>query len=177
MLVLFFLVVGLFTLSRFAGTPGGQSVPIGEARVFNRERADGVHPSLQALLNAWEAQGTFHVTVAGGSFPNGGLRGELDVAKAQALGVSRAEDLSQTAHGRGAAIDVWPLNFDPFKSFQEQPDMFPLFMEWAAFVERHGFKSGRHFTNIVAPDGVVGDWPHAEMYDWRSLPYPPPQYG
>lgn len=161
----------------FQTAQGNPSVNAGSAQVLERQRADGVHPDVQALLDAWTQEGTFDVTVAGGAYPGGGLRSALDVAKAASMGLSNATSLSTTPHGRGAAIDLWPAGFNPDSTMTAQPDAMAKFQQLGAFYQSHGFVWGGGFTSIVAPDGTQGDLPHGEMQNWQSLPYPPPDYG
>jgi hypothetical protein len=156
----------------------GVSASVGGARVFNRERANGVHPRLQELLDAWTREGTWNIVIGGGSgFPNGGLRTQEEVDAANAAGNSRATDVSQTPHGRGAALDVWPEGFSPFLSFADQPDMQDMMQQFGEWAESHGMVWGGRFRGVYGSDpSITGDWPHVELPQWVALPYPPPDY-
>jgi hypothetical protein len=166
--------LAVLVLNRPSSQVGASGVTI-----FNRERASGVHPDLQALLDAWLQEGTFDISIGGGGgFPNGGLRTQGDVDTAAAAGLSNATELSQTAHGRGGAIDVWPAGFNPFRSFDEQPGMQDLMRSFGQWAQSKGFVWGGTFGGFYSSSArVTGDWPHVEMRNWRSLPFPPPDYG
>ena len=151
---------------------GGSTDARGASRasplVLNVERAAGVRPELRALLDDWAREGTHPVLVA----PDGGLRfGAADAAKQAAFfasGASKAATLADTPHGRGAALDVWPVGFAPGKTMDSQPTMrarFQVFGEWA---ERKGFTWGGRWKSF----GVDGDAPHVEIPNWRRLPMP-----
>lgn len=151
-------------------------------RVGHIECADGTHPGLRALLRAWCDAGTHDVDVAPASTdwtPPGGLRtDESEQAAAASSGLSNATTLATTPHGRGCALDVWPVDFNPRRGFDTQPgmeQMMRLFGEWAE-------------NQVVTVDGVTStftwggrfsrpDLPHVEIKGWQHLPYPPPAYG
>jgi hypothetical protein len=135
-----------------------------------RPPADGVHPAIRALLDAWEREGTHIVVIGGGgSWPSGGLRvDESSQAAAAAAGLSSAATLATTPHGRGAALDVWPEGFNPHRSFEEQPGMRELMVVFGEWAEAKGFAWGGRWAKP--------DMPHVELRDWRSLPFPPPDY-
>lgn len=141
------------------------------AKVLNAELAIGVHPSLVALLEAWEQHGTHDVMVAHGvGFPAGGLRTDvLAQHKAFVDGLTKARTLADTPHGRGAAIDIWPVGFNPHRDFSTQPGMEDLFRDFGEFAEGMGFRWGGRFGGF----GQHGDMPHVEILNWHSLPYPP----
>lgn len=137
-------------------------------RVQNRERAAGVAPELSALLDAWELEGTHQVQIGGGpSWPyNGGVRRDAAAqAAAFAAGLSNAQQLSDTAHGRGGALDVWPAGFNPNRGFETQPGMEQLFKVFGQWAESKGFVWGGRWS--------TPDLPHVELRNWRSLPFPP----
>lgn len=150
------------------------------ALVRNRDRANGVHQSLQALLEAWIADGSHDVLIA----PNGGLRTDPALQKTLAAnGNSNATSLEQTPHGRGAAIDVWPVSFLPFVpkhsggiglrwyGWDELPAKVRAeFAAFGVFAEARGFRWGGRFTGTKFPNG---DQPHVEITTWRSMPFPP----
>lgn len=141
---------------RAAGNPAGP-------RVQNRERAAGAHPDLQAFLDWWAANGPFPILVA----PDGGVRrDEAKQAEFYARGVTKAKTLAETPHGRAAALDLWPVGFNPVVKLEKQPDIKAKFEEMGRIA-----KSQFNFT-------WGGDWgwdfPHVEVKNWRRLPYPPP---
>lgn len=144
--------------------------------VLHRERAEGVHSSLIALLDAWEREGSFPILVA----PDGGLRIGAIAAASQLrfylTGLSKAKTLSETPHGRGAALDIYPVGFDSKKGLSKQPEIRAKWLTLIAFAQARGFISGKDWTSFVAPDGTTGDWPHLQMANWTKLPYPPPDY-
>lgn len=144
--------------------------------VLNPEAAAGVDPRLLAALGAWNEHGAFPIRIADDPrLPVGGLRTAEDQAKAVALGLTGAMNLAQTPHGRGGALDLWPASFDPWKGLSLQPQARADFETLGAFMTDCGLVWGRAFTNLVAPDGTRGDWPHFEVPDWRDLPFPPPR--
>lgn len=144
--------------------------------VLHRERAVGVHPKLMLLLDDWSRLGTFPILVA----PDGGLRQGALAAAAQLSfylrGLSKAKTLEATPHGRGAALDLYPVGFDARQGLSRQPTIRQKWLTLIAFAEARGLQSGRYWTSFTAPDGTTGDWPHLEVAEWRALPYPPPDY-
>jgi hypothetical protein len=157
------------------------------ARVSGRAYAAGVHPALPALLDLWDQFGWFDVTVAppfkmlSGDYIDGGLRTDEAVqGEAQAEGLSKAGDLYSTPHGRGAALDIYPVGFDPHRSFEDQPEMAGLMAQFASWASQQtvvlgqGTPTQQSFT--FYPGINFGDYPHIEIKGWQSLPYPPPSY-
>lgn len=146
----------------------------GPKRVSGREYLEGVQPALIDLLNDWDREGWFDVTVAppmrlpSGRLLSGGLRTD-DAAQAEAarVGLSKATNLHITPHGRGAAIDVYPVGFNPYSDFSTQPEMAGLMAQFASWASQ---KSYRGFT--FYPGINFGDYPHIEIKEWRSLPDP-----
>lgn len=147
-----------------------------QRRVRNRDAAAGVHPDLQGLLDAWDREGSFDVLVA----PNGGLRVDPAIQTLLATaGASRATTLSTTPHGRGAALDIWPVGFDAYGPLlSEQPEAQSQMREFGEFAKARGFVWGGDWTNFkqtqAQKDGLDpgGDWPHVEIAAWTSLPFP-----
>lgn len=134
-----------------------------KTRVLHMERADGVDPRLIGLLKLWEREGSFVVQVA----PDGGLRigPEAQTKQLQFFtsGTSNAATLEQTPHGRGGAIDVWPLTYNGGPEVTALADsQFRAFGEWA---ESKGFVWGGRWTKPY-------DRPHIEVMNWRALPMP-----
>lgn len=145
-------------------------------RVLARDTARGIHSQLQMLLDEWEMYGPFDVTIGNlPGFPGGGLRtSEAGQAAAAAAGLSTASTLASTPHGRGGAIDLWPSDFNPWLSWEQQPDrMKQKFYEIGAFAKARGFVWGGDWRSATFP---YGDQPHIEMAGWRMLPFPPPSY-
>lgn len=143
------------------------------ARVINRWAAAGVHPDMQHLLDLWEQEGWFDVQVGTpfGGFPGGGLRTATDAAgQASACqnGLSNACTLGQTPHGRGGALDIWPVPFNPLQSFDAQPGTREAMIAFGNWAKSHGY--------VYGGDWPKPDYPHVEMANWTSLPFPPPSY-
>lgn len=148
--------------------------------VLHRERSAGVHPRLKALLDTWAAVGTHDVLVA----PDGGLRTDEAVqASKAAVGQSNATTLRQTPHGRGGAVDVWPVSFLPhvpksaggtgarWVSWEMLPQQVrDEFAAFGGFAEHHGFRWGGRWRGAKFPNG---DQPHVELDNWQTLPFPP----
>lgn len=136
------------------------------AHVLNRERAAGVHPSLLKLLDDWERVGWFDVMIA----PDGGVRtDEAKQAKLYAQGVTKAKSLSETPHGRAAALDIWPVDFEPFVSgtWAAVPEVVKTqFYAFGQFAQEQGFNWGGAWSSFK-------DYPHVEVPNWRLLPFPP----
>lgn len=145
------------------------------ATVYDREVADGVHPDLQRLLDLWEQEGSFDIRVASG------VRTQAEQTQNYQLGLTRASDVSTTPHGRGAALDIHPVGFNPNACFASQPGMLDLMNQFGQWAESQGFVWGGRFSGYYSPacktiDNVTGDRPHVELKGWQSLPYPMPDY-
>jgi hypothetical protein len=150
-------------------------------KVLMRSRADGVHPDLRALLDAWDSQGAHVVVVA----PDGGLRTDPALqAGFAAGGMSGASTLATTPHGRGVGLDVWPVSFLPhvpvgsggtasrWSSWAELPESVKAeFLAFGEFSEARGFKWGGRWRSAKFPNG---DQPHVELPNWTRFPYPVP---
>lgn len=150
-------------------------------RVLMRGRADGVHPQLRALLDAWELEGSHVVVVA----PDGGVR--TDAAKQAGFaagGMSGAATLATTPHGRGVALDVWPASFLPhvpvssggvaarWTSWEDLPESVRAeFQAFGEFAERRGLRWGGRWRSATFPNG---DQPHVELAQWTTYPFPIP---
>lgn len=143
--------------------PGGAGMPTGQ-RVQNWERANGAVAPLQEFLGWWAANGPFPIMVA----PDGGMRTDnAKQADFYARGLSKAKNLEQTPHGRGAALDLWPVGFNPGRSLSDQPEIKRRFEEMGRLAKARGFVWG-------------GDWgwdfPHIEVKSWAKLyPYTGPK--
>lgn len=140
-------------------------------RVRNRSRAAGVAPPLETFLDWWEANGPFPILVAS----DGGLR--TDAAKQAALyeaGNTKAATLAQTPHGRGGAIDLHPVGFDPSKAIT--PEVFAQFRAIGEAAEARGLTWGGRWSRAFPPSKANpfgGDLPHVELPNWAALHYPP----
>ncbi len=175
------IVAGLMLLaggavSQAAAAPSSSS----RVRVINRERAAGVHPTMLAFLDYWEVNGPFDVEIGQlPGFPGGALRTAADAggqAAACEADLSSACTIIDTPHGRGAALDLWPvgMGFNPWTPWRQQPEHIKAAFEQIGLAaERFGLEWGGRWRNEKMPDG---DQPHVQMKNWRSLPFPPPNY-
>ncbi len=141
------------------------------ALVLDAERAAGVHPQLYADLSVWSIQGPFPVRVGWRGalrtdeqqaelFKQGRDEGGNIVNKAQV--VTNAQSARDSAHGRGAALDLIPLAADGSEDSSRYPEL-------ASWWRARGYKVG--VSNISG-----GDPRHVEMLNWGLLPFPP-NYG
>lgn len=167
------LALGAVLVGRRALAPAG--------RVLERARAAGVAPELVALLDAWDVSGPHAVLVA----PYGGLRTtQEDQSKLAELGMSAATNLATTPHGRGAALDVWPVAFlahvprswggtaSRWSTWDEVDEPIKAqFATFGAFAEARGLQWGGRWRSSKYPSG---DQPHVELPNWQRLPFPPP---
>lgn len=176
-------LAGILGLLLLAGASGAAAAVTDtrRARVINRYAARGVHPDLQAFLDWWEQNGPFDVEIGQlDGYPGGGLRTAADAggqAAACASGLSNACDLASTPHGRGAALDLWPVccGFSPTLSWEQwTPEIKSAFLTIGQLAESQGLTWGGRWRSTTFPHG---DQPHIELPYWRSLPYPPPDYG
>lgn len=136
----------------------GKHLPNG--RVRNVDRAAGVDGRLLAFLQWWDKNGPFVITVGN---DNAGLRtDEAWQAAAYARGVSGAKTLSETAHGRGGALDVY--GYEPGDGWKLALNDRAKFTAIGEAAEKHGLKWGGRFSKF--------DGPHIEVPDWRALPMP-----
>jgi len=129
--------------------------------VLHIERMRGVLPQLQAKVLAWN--GPFDILVA----PEGGLR--TDAAKQIAYynaGNSKAKTLKETAHGRGAAVDMWPVDFNPAVSLDLQPVAKVRFIYMREWAESQGLV-------LIGTPYESWDMPHWQLPNWTNYPYPP----
>lgn len=163
-------VAGVAYLMRSSSNTRTLAIPPAslKRRVYHRERAAGVVPELQAFLTWWEANGPFPISVD----PQGGVRS--DEAAQQALhakGASNAASLKDTPHGRGGALDLYPvLRGNPdtgavleLASDAKSPE---LFAQLGAIAQQHGLAWGGLWSSLK-------DLPHVEVRNWKSLPFPP----
>ena len=157
-------------------TSGTAAAAVSSPRVRHRERAKGVRRELQDLLDEWELYGTHDVELPATPWP--GLRtSEADQASYAAGGVSGASTLQQTAHGRGGALDVWPVGFAAYVAgtWDAVPaELKAKFQAFGAFAEARGFIWGGRWRTAALPNG---DQPHVQMANWQQLPFPPPEGG
>lgn len=152
-------------------------------RVHQWERLRGVHPRMLVLPHEWQAHGTFDIVVA----MHGGLRVDEGVqSMLSGGGMSAANALIKTPHGRGGAVDLYPLGFLTYvppsfggtaKRWGTWEEVSPIvkaqFAELGAFSKKRGFAWGGDWVGKAYPNG---DQPHHELRDWRRLPFPAPVY-
>lgn len=144
------------------------------ATVDHLERADLVLDPVRQLVHLLIAEGEGAWIIP----EHGGYRyGPIDEAKQEELfrtKQSKAQNLRQTPHGRRAAIDLWPMGFNPNRGFDHPSNagMLDRFRYWGRFVDKHGpalgIRWGGHFTGF----GQYGDMPHAELADWLKRAFP-----
>lgn len=142
------------------------SAPAIRRMLRNRARLGGrLDPRLEAFLDWWESSGPFQITVG----VDGGLR--TDAALQEQLWKdkkSNARTLRQTPHGRGGAVDLWaykPGTLRPAFDTKD-PETLARYHEIGAAGKAHGLVWGGDWTTLR-------DYPHLEVPDWESLPYPP----
>ncbi len=84
--------------------------------------------------------------------------------------MSKARTLKETPHGRRCGLDVWPIGFNPRKSFAEQEfaGMREKFLEYVEFVEQFGKPLGIISGSRFRAFGVDGDLPHCELEHWAT---------
>lgn len=127
--------------------------------IYHRARATGVDGRLLAFLDWWETHGPFPLLV----LTDGGIRWDEERQTFFfKTGRSRAATLSETAHGRGGAIDAAP--YVNGKVPWHDWDFFECYGEAA---EQQGLVWGGRWTKLR-------DGPHIEVPNWRALPFPPP---
>lgn len=140
----------------------------GGAKVFHRERLQGVHPKLVAFLDWWERNGDFPLVVTSG------VRTEAEQRALYAQGrttagsiVTNAASASQTAHGRGGAIDVYPavLNATGTAVAAVQDKDWTKFQLIGERAKAFGLAWGGDFKTLR-------DGPHLEVPGWQSIPMP-----
>lgn len=143
-------------------------------RVSGQEWTAGVHPRLLALLEAWDENGTHDVVVPGPELlaairgpPAGVRRDPAAQAAAYEAGLTEARALTDTAHGVGAALDVWPVGFNPRVPWEQQPaHIREQFLAFGRFAEARGLVWGGRWRSAKLPHG---DQPHVQLPDWRSI--------
>lgn len=152
-------------------------------KIHHRERSRGTNPKFGQLLDDWEREGEHDIVIAF----DGGLRtDEARQAANAAAGMSQAPTLKKTPHGRGAALDVYPVEFlehvpeshggtaKRWTPWALLPDFIKAkFRAFGEFAEKRGFKWGGRWVGRAFPNG---DQPHVELADWQRLPYPAPIY-
>lgn len=138
--------------------------------VFHFNRAVGCDSRLLKFLAWWQMAGPFPITIP----EYGGLRADaVAQEKLFAAHVSRAKTLEETPHGRGGAIDAYPAILDPRGEYvtgieldYAKPETKVKFHRYGDLAEAHGLSWGGRWAGFP-------DYPHVEVPDWRSLPYPP----
>lgn len=154
--------VGL--LIYWASSSGTSSSGTRAPTVYYRERAAGVHPRLVAFLDWWASGfGAFPLGVG----TDGGLRSdEATQAKLFAEGRTKAKTLADTPHGRGCALDLYPLDFVDGRAKLVLDGADPRWARFGELAESYGLTWGGRWTSIV-------DRPHVELPDWRAQTFPP----
>lgn len=144
-------------------------------RVQGRHRALGVRRQMTELLDAWDAQGTHDVIIPEpirGVVAPPGLRTVQDQLDAFAAGLTEATTIVDTAHGRGFALDVHPVDFNPRVAWERQPaDVRAKFEAFGVFAERFTASDGSRFVwggRWRTAKLPYGDQPHVEVKDWRK---------
>ncbi len=152
-------------------------------KILHLERARGVHPRMLVLLQKWVVDGPFEIAV--GLY--GGLRTDPSVQTLlSGSGMSAANSLRVTPHGRGGALDLWPVTFlehvpvasggtaKRWTTWEGLPQLVrDQFAAIGSFSENLGFKWGGRW---VGQSYKNGDQPHHELADWGRLPFPAPAY-
>jgi hypothetical protein len=141
-----------------------------KAKVLNVERAKGVDGVLLAFLQWWQENGSFDILVA----PDGGLRigaqAEANQLRYFSQGNSNAKTLRETPHGRGAALDLWPVGFNPdipiTLSSPMEVNCKAEFYAIGEAAEAFGLTWGGRWSRPY-------DLPHVQVKNWTALPYPP----
>lgn len=131
------------------------------------ELLEKVHPEFRKLIDGWKTHpNTFDIKIVGGM-----RNDEAEVARLYAIGMSNAKNLSQTPHGRGGAIDIHPVEFNPRIPWPDQPTAIKnKFLIFGMYAEGAGYEWGGRWRGSKFP---YGDQPHVERKDWRTMPYPP----
>jgi hypothetical protein len=163
------LLVFVIVMKKLQAPSGGNtSAPVGGARVLGRENAAGVLPEMLALLDAWELEGDFDVTLP--SWPPAGTRTDSQELELHNEGLTNATTARNSAHGHAAALDVWMVDFDPHKSFDEQPEVWARQQRFGEWAESKGFRWGFRWANQYG-FGPYGDAVHFELANWTSFPF------
>jgi len=129
--------------------------------VLYMQRAKGLLPELQAKIVEWDLP--FDIMVA----PGGGLRtNPAEQLLYYQQGNSKAKTLAETPHGRGAAVDMWPVTFNPSIDLKAQPVAFEQFKQMRQWALDKGLK-------LIGSVDESWDYPHWELPNWTRYPYPP----
>ncbi len=159
------ILAGLYVVGALQGNGAG--------KVARRELANGVHPDLAAFLDWWDSSGPFELTLA---YPDArwsyvapaGVRTPEEQEAARAAGLSNA-GAGEGPHPRGAAVDCWPVEFDPSVPWSAQPlSIKAKFSTYGALAEARGLKWGGRWVRFGASG--AGDQPHVEVPHWSALP-------
>lgn len=140
---------------------------------LHRERAAGCHPDLHRLLDAWAERLPFAVLVISGRRSEEaqhaewikGRRqkpdGSWEVVDPRAV-TTKAQHASDSAHGRGAAIDAMPLN-DSGRLEWDTPLAMARIHQMAEVADAIGVDWGGRFPGFP-------DYDHWQVRNWRALP-------
>jgi hypothetical protein len=143
------------------------------SKVLRIERANGVDGRLMGALEAWEQHGPFVIMVG----KDGGVRDDEDLqAELYSQGLTKASTLERTPHGRGGALDLWPVvdgvpvfanhSNETAEGRNQNAKELALYQEMGTWFKRMGFVWGGDWKGLR-------DYPHVEIANWTSLPYPP----
>jgi hypothetical protein len=140
------------------------NAPKGAKLVSGRTRLVNVHPQLQQLISMWEYDGSHDIFIPADGAMREGIEASSHQLQLYLSGRSGARTLAETPHGRGAALDVWPVGYDFAKDVSLQPLMKTRLEKFGAFAKTYGFTWGGDWSSIK-------DYPHVEITNWRNLPY------
>lgn len=132
--------------------------------VQGRSRCNTVDQRLQAFLDGWAKDGPFGLFV-----PVDGARrtDEALQAKLYAEKRSNAKTLAETPHGRGGALDLYPVVDGKTLGLGDpQGAAMAEYLRYAGVIAARaklaGFKWGGDFKSLK-------DWPHVEVPDWKTV--------
>lgn len=135
------------------------------------EKLRHVHPAFTVLIDEWKSHpNTFEIEIADGL--RYGPEDEALQARNYATGMSKARFLRDTAHGRGGAIDIYPIEFRDWikRAWPDVPsDIKNKFLVFGMFAENRGFIWGGRWLKTFP----YGDQPHIELKAWNTLQFPP----
>lgn len=133
--------------------------------LLNQERLVGVNAKLVAFVKALAAAAPFDIRV------NSGVRSDAEQFKLWAQGrlvpgtiITYAKNASESAHGRGGAVDVAPSIGGRAPAGNHEAWAFI-----ANFARDYGLTAGADWKEKFPP---FGDLPHVEIVGWRKLPMP-----
>jgi peptidoglycan L-alanyl-D-glutamate endopeptidase CwlK len=136
--------------------------------LLNTANLEGVHPKLRDFARAAANALPFDVWVAEGVRSDArqrelyklGRNSSGQIVKLSDV-VTYAPDASQSAHGSGLAVDLWPL-----RDGRMAPSGAPEWEKLGALARASGLAWGGAWKAQFPP---YGDQPHIEMPSWRDL--------